>query len=186
MRLQKLPPNAVVQGADWNNLVEEINRLSKVTTDGVIQMQNGPGGLSLFINKKRVQEMAVAESGSSGDPTQNVSSFVAKITGIHSVHTNQWKYDFVRMQKTSMFGYEPGSWLSTDQTGVAYNLAEYGNTPTGRQSNGVDVDNLHEGFEYQPIPIGTFVQINKFIDNQHQGIEYWIMGYVNGIDGVCE
>jgi hypothetical protein len=112
--------------------------------------------------------------------------FNAVIGGSTSAGPNKWTYNFTEVQKISG-GYSGFSAVTNGRTGTAYNMAEYINSATGLQGNGVVVENLATvpgEYTIQPCPPGTPV-VMQAITRTDGVTEYWF-SHTNGIDGVCE
>jgi hypothetical protein len=119
-------------------------------------------------------------------PTQNTgfSVFPALITGVSSLGSNQWRYSFALAKKPLPNGHV-SSWMpSQDISGIAYNMAEHINNGNGLEGNGVDVNNLLEGWAYQPVPAMSVVMMIQVVCSNGDK-EYWFQ-FENAIDGVCE
>lgn len=103
---------------------------------------------------------------------------------------NRWLYSLEEVYKSAT-GY--GGWAAlaggrsvtgsrTAGTG-AYHLAENGNTGSGTEMVGVNVDDLPGTFAIQPVAVGQVVRV--FNVPVQGGIEFWFTAGGNGIDGEC-
>jgi len=176
--LTRRPSAQVMQGSDFNALLELIMTMRIGFGTGFTATKTSAG---TFVSRS--------------EPVQNTPRvlysgcinglFPAQITGSTADGDNRWSYTFKEVAKSGT-GYT--DWTATDISGNARNLVEVGNSATGVQGNGVDVDgeDFPEGFEIQPCPTGTYVLMYRMLPNVDEPVaEYWF-GYENGIDGTCD
>lgn len=100
---------------------------------------------------------------------------------------NRWTYAWNEAIKSSAgidgWAVRP-SGRSNLTHGPAMNRYEVINSGVGVQGNGVNVDNLPQGFTIQPIPAGTPVRIELVRLADGSAYEAWF-AEANGVDGVC-
>ena len=104
---------------------------------------------------------------------------------------NQWTYT-VREQRKGAPGY--GGWVGKDEKNPrdveCFNRPEDGNSDSGVQGTGIDLDNLTGDFAHQPIPVGSIVEVTEVRlppapgPGKSETVEYWI-DRMNGVDGTC-
>lgn len=127
------------------------------------------------------------------------------------ISPNRWKYEFIEVRP--MWDTENSKWIweqvPEDEGGIvsheakmnpdpfddeevfqdelyAYNSVEAHNTGAGTEGNSVDVDNLPDGFELQPVQGGPIVR--AWVDFWENDNHRWMtvtFDYENAIDGEC-
>ena len=111
--------------------------------------------------------------------------FYARVVSSESLGGNRWRYQIEQVIKSDA-GYAATSpYPNRPIAGSAYNMLEMGNSESGTQGNGIDVDDLPQGFSLGPIPTGDWphpVYIWQLADGS--GFEYW-MHYPNPVVGSC-
>lgn len=188
-RIPRFKAGKHLRAAELNAIVERVNATGTVTGDGLINVHDGPHGLSFSLNVEALQARLA------GPPT-----FIAlvesstKVAGL--THDTQWTYSCKRAYKSDA-GYGASCWTTYGDAFTAYNAAENINTgaDSHREGNGIDTDSLDidvdatDDFDFFPIQDDTpvLVQEVQLDDNEGGDIEYWIMGagYPNGVDGTC-
>lgn len=157
-------------------IADDINQLKK-TVNG-LTIHPG-GGISVIKNSTGVH--IVGQPSVGGSSTDN--TFWAKIESYDTYATNQWTYSIRKATHISA-GYSGWSGISsgTSITGTAYNTLEIGNSASGVQGCGINVDNLPSGFSLQPIGVNS---IHKFYPiTVGSGTEWWF-SCPNSVDGTC-
>jgi len=157
-----------------NPTITAANAVLQMTGDGIIEVLQTPGGITLRINQEELRRRNVPDY------------FYAKITGPTptSGHKSQWTYAFEEVISQST-GY--GGWItkSGGKTGTSYNLVEDANADTGTQGNGVGLVNGYidgTGLQLQPCPQGTIVMMYEM---RADTMGYYFT-YENGVDGSCD
>lgn len=108
-----------------------------------------------------------------------------RIVSSVSVGPNRWEYQVQRVTKRD-HGYALLEAFESDYDGTAYNTLEIGNSGSGVQGNGINVDDLPTGFTLGPAPSGQFA-VPAFVwvtDTSDQTPELWFT-YSNPVVGVC-
>lgn len=166
-RLKRVQPGERPSAKDWNDLVEAVEALSRMSGSAPVRVSMYDGVPSVSL-----------------DLTPEASQFFARIASATPVSgVKQWTYAFVEVEKTDA-GY--GEWTdkSGGLTGTLMNLIEDQNGASGLYGNGVNSSNLIGTFDIQPIPDDTRVLVTKVTDLEDGSTEYWTQ-YENGIDGAC-
>jgi hypothetical protein len=104
---------------------------------------------------------------------------------------NVWEYEWIEIAKAGSGG---AGWVevpdgrTSDDFGLALNMAEIDNSESGVQGNGIDADNIPEGFAIMPATGCTTVYQVEVPAEDDTGTgydtEYWF-DKPNGIDGQC-
>jgi len=68
----------------------------------------------------------------------------------------------------------------------ALNIIEAGNSSTGTQGNGVDADQLPQGFEIVPIGVGAVVELTGPYGATETEPGFYLFSVANLVDGVCQ
>jgi hypothetical protein len=116
----------------------------------------------------------------------NLHSIYAVVTSSAPISgsTNRWIYDWAQVELAT-----PGSAIKKGRTsatiGKAYNRAEYGDTESGVQSDGVNRDNLPGTYARKPIGEGRVVKLEGPVFDVN-GTAYWTFYATNHYDGDCE
>jgi len=120
-------------------------------------------------------------------PPSTVSSFVlARITGNNDLDPNKWTYDWEEVRIGADKEVEPvDGGRTSGEDGVAINPMESSNDNEGVEGNGVDRDNLPDGFAMQPIATGCVVLLIGPIDDGTDTLWLMLSGPVNSDDGEC-
>ena len=121
------------------------------------------------------------------------TAIVVGSTALNNDPTTQWEYSVKRCRKTTS-GYGAAKWTTEGDAFDAYNEAENPNDQTGRQGNGVSLDNLDvddddtDDFSFQAIPDGVVVRCRDEPITTPEGqvsYETWFTAVPNGVDGSC-
>lgn len=130
------------------------------------------------------QRQADAGGGRGPATKGEVGERWAVITDAVSVSANRWKYAWqeVVWNGTAWAVVTGGSDYTTH--GYAYNGIEAGNTGTGVEGNGVDVDSLPGTYAIQPIGTGSVVLLRGPFANGSGVNVHWFIA-VNAVDGGC-
>jgi hypothetical protein len=161
-----------------------LERATHIKPGPGINIIEWPGGTSISLDAGTAQK--VNDNSGAVDPeSASAVMFFALITGCESAGPNRWAYTFEQVRKPDSLGYD-GNWFPVDKgaSGMAYNGTELPNSATGVQGNGVDVDNLPDGWELQPCPPGVVVRMWKSSISKALEPEYWFE-YANAVDGSC-
>ena len=110
--------------------------------------------------------------------------FPAKLNGNTDISDNRWSYTWteVELNITGTYSTKAGGRTNTSH-GVAYNRNESGNTGSGVEGNGVNVDNLPAGFTMQPI--GTNAVVSMRLETNCSDVLEPMFEVSNAIDGSC-
>lgn len=112
-------------------------------------------------------------------------AFIGRVIDAASVGPNKWEYAIEQIAKLGdKYGtITTGEWMRRVK---AWNFMEFANTESGVQGNGVDVDQLPEGFSIGPVPIGDWPRPVYFWRGAGADglLEYWL-DYPNPIVGEC-
>jgi hypothetical protein len=172
--------NAIVRGKEFNRLLKMVQESRVQAVEGMAMVKMGGG--TCFSLKRSINGNAPGTAGTTPIPPAAVW-FMGKVKGSEQYTDNIWFYDFIKVTKSAMNGYEPGSWMEdATESGSAYNGCEFANSAAGVQGDGVDIANLPSGFELQPIPPGVIVPMVKMASGD--SFEYWF-SVPNGVDGTC-
>ncbi len=143
------------EGSDFASIVDG--------NGDALNIDEGGSALVLWAEPGSDERWAVVRLGGGSGGS---SSFYAIITDARPVSGafNQWHYSWLQVAKISE-GY--GGWgaiaggLEGDWDGDArgYNYAEDMNAQTGVQGHGIDVDELPDGFDSVPCPVGQIVRM---------------------------
>lgn len=129
-----------------------------------------------------VRNMAVTP-GDGGKTIEQVSDIIVKIRdGATSLGSGRWSYEWdeARIEIDGTFTL---AGRTSDDLGLAYNLAEMANSGAGVEGHGVDVDNLTGTFETKPIRGGRVVTLRgPFLATTNAA---WIFEATNAVDGDC-
>jgi hypothetical protein len=111
--------------------------------------------------------------------------FFILITASLQVTTHRWRYDWVEQEllREGVWVNKPGG-RSTPTSPYAWNTIEANNSAVGIQGNGINLENLPDGFAVQPVPTSKAVLWAMEIGNA-DGESEVIFAYENGIDGTC-
>ena len=109
--------------------------------------------------------------------------FPCRVLSSESVGPNRWSYQIEQVVKASE-GYAELSSFPGGIRGVAYNMLENGNTGSGVEGNGVDVDDLPAGFSLGPIPSGDWPLLAYAWSVASGRPELWLR-YPNPVVGEC-
>jgi|TARA_R100001530_G_C4310063_1_gene152767 hypothetical protein len=161
-----------------NIMVDAINRLQNISSDGLVRVQQTGSGTSYSLSLNKLLPRI--------PKTKKV--FWAEITGNTSLGNDRWTYSFKEVEKTSA-GYGGFTDVTGGKTGTdtAYNFIEDMNDGLTVEGNGVNVDNLDTDeytFAIQPAPTGLTVKMLEIYDGV-SAFEFWFQ-YENGIDGACD
>lgn len=183
--------NRAVTGKEYNALLDYIRCVSNIQVGPGLEKRTMAAGVFISLMKHPLDLFHQSPSGGTpgGDGTLdgNVARvFPAQITVVNTGGDNYWAYDFEEMKKVGP-GYDSeylggDVWDHIGVVGTAYNFCENTNGNMGVQGNGVDVENLPDGFEIQPCPEGSIIVMYQI--RYGVGYEYWFE-YQNGIDGAC-
>jgi len=114
---------------------------------------------------------------------------LVRITGSTSIGDNRWSYSWEAVVGNEE-ATDPGTFKAVPepQTGTAYNGLEAGNTVSGVQGCGINVDNLPSGWAIQPIGPGAVVSLRWVTDCSDPPADpggWWQFEASNNADGVC-
>lgn len=112
-------------------------------------------------------------------PATTPLTILARLTGSEPISgkSYQWEYEWQEVTRVG-HTYADGTRNSEDD-GLAYNLSEAGNGPTGLLGSGIDLANVPGGFD--PVPGGEpVVRLSRRLDGTWE-FEGW-----THVDGVCE
>ena len=112
-----------------------------------------------------------------------LSEIFVRITGETLLSDNKWEYDWEEVRFANDEAVTTGSVRTSASYGKALNLMEMLNTAAGVQGNGVDVANLDNDFEIQPISDRAVVMLKG--PYTISGVNRWLFQAVNAVDGVC-
>jgi len=99
---------------------------------------------------------------------------------------NKWTYDWEEVRIGADKEVEPvDGGRTSGEDGVAINPMESSNDNEGVEGNGVDRDNLPDGFAMQPIATGCVVLLIGPIDDGTDTLWLMLSGPVNSDDGEC-
>lgn len=110
--------------------------------------------------------------------------FFARIVSSSSLGGNRWRYQIEQIHKVDEGYALPSGYPNRPVTGSAYNMLELANSESGVQGNGVNVDDLPNGFSIGPIPSGEWPHPVFVWQLAGGGFEYW-MHYPNPVVGRC-
>jgi hypothetical protein len=105
----------------------------------------------------------------------------------HARDGGNWRWTYVIRPRVWV---GPGLWTYADDPAYSANiedvanLKEANNGASGVMGNGVDVGNLSAGFEVQPVPVGTLVEVWQD-GTLADGSPRYVFDVVNGVDGAC-
>jgi len=105
-----------------------------------------------------------------------------RITESEEDGPNRWRYKYeeVHKSKPSFAGWATfGGFI-----GRGYNILEDGNSDSGIQGNGIDVDTLPDGFTIRPVPTGVIVLMSLVTVAENDAPEGQFQ-YSNAVDGEC-
>ncbi len=135
-----------------------------------------------FASIERVGNRVVFNADQQG--VRGIPAFFGRVQSIEPHSPNRWTYQIAEVLKLEE-AYNLPSVRPNGRAGTAFNLKELTNGPTGVQGNGVNVDNLPDGFGLVPIPTGAVVLVYLWrLIGAGVSHEYWI-NEPNGVDGEC-
>ena len=113
--------------------------------------------------------------------------FFGRVVSSSQVAPNQWTYQVEQITKGDAGYAATEPYPGGGYTGTAYNMLELGNTASGLQGNGVNTEDLPEGFSLGPIPSGQWphpVFLWAIAVAGGRTLEMWF-SYSNPIVGEC-
>lgn len=167
---------------------DEITRLRRelaITASEGLEVRSTPFGTALGLTQSSIRR--TANSGPVSLPC-----FYARLTGCSQAGANRWSYTFVEVSNAGA-----GAWGAAGENarvGVAYNMCESMNSPTGVQGNGIDQDNLTANFpNFAIMPIhadpNNGCVVVMWLVGSHMETNTEVMDYafaqVNAVDGTC-
>lgn len=120
-----------------------------------------------------------------GSAAGSGGGFWAQITANYSVGNNIWNYSWVEQERIAD-GWQDlaGGRTGTANTSTAaYNSIEANNNGAGMEGNSIDVDNLADGFDLQPVQGDPVVWMRE---DDVAGTTAYSFSYENAVDGECE
>lgn len=174
-RLDKVPVARPGQkmwtAAQFNALVEAVRLNLNITGPSVFADR---GGIHIAHKRPKVQ----------------VQKWPGRVIANADLAPNQWIYSVNEVIKKTL-GY--GGW-EDKQDGrqvQCFNRPEDGNSESGVQGTGINLDNLTGDFAHQPVPVGSIVEVTEVRlpagpggPDKSATVEYWI-DRMNGVDGRC-
>jgi hypothetical protein len=124
--------------------------------------------------------------GAANNPYPMFPVMPVRIISSTLVGANRWEYQVERISKSDE-GYALLEPFPSEYDGTAYNMLEVGNSDSGLQGNGVNIEDLPAGFSIGPAPSGQFA-VSAFIwmlSNENQTPELWF-AYPNPVVGACD
>ena len=162
---EHLRPGASITGSKLKRIIDESN-LAPVS---------GPG---ISIGGAHVGETTIS-ADQPYTPAAKSEFQPMRIESSELETANRWRY----LATPTMLD-DGGSWVP--QPGalqvVLWNLAELRNGTNGVQGNGINVDNLPQGFGLVPVPDGEIVEARAYTS---VGNNVWWFREPNGVDGEC-
>lgn len=194
----KLPPRAtpgkLVSADIFNELRDYVAASATIHCGPGLEVRHMQGGVFISLAQSPA-DLARAgvrppTEGGGGGTYAPTAIFFGRILSIDDERSypdgNWWVYQFEEVQHTGT-GYDAeylgtSQWTHVGRVGIARNTCENDNAAEGLQGNGVDVDNLPEGFSIQPVPVGAIVILYQV--GTGDAARYWF-SYENGVDGAC-
>lgn len=201
-QLQKMTPDSIVRGEDYNRLVDAIAQSQNIICGpGIESRRTSAGNCISLVKNKLDRAHAATETEDSG---KIVPYFMARITGWQTANSCQylgvqhiiaWEYRFAQVIKggEGVLGYWqalPGGW-----SGTAYNTLEVMNV--GPSVNdvyatsgiGISLKSLWDNyptFDLVPAPIDAIVTMWRVPVNIQDSPthEFWFQ-YENSVEGTC-
>lgn len=113
-------------------------------------------------------------------------TFWAKIGTAHYLATNRWEYDWVEQWRVAGVWADKPRGRSSTETTRALNSVESFNDGSGVEGNSINIDNLGDGFDLQPVQGEPVVRmrVDFYKDGERWKIAY-SFSYENAVDGEC-
>jgi len=119
-----------------------------------------------------------------GRKPQRRVSYPVQLAGNVVMTPNVWAYAWSEVVRNTEWEIRAKGRTNLNR-GMAMNLAEYGNTGEGIEMNGIDVDELPDGFFIAPLPAGRVLLLTEVTVAAGDAKEFWL-DMNNAVQGQCQ